>query len=281
MADTVLKMYQALNAEQLQFANSKVVDSTMKMKKWFDYMVPLARMDEINDEKRRRKRMGIGWTIAGMVVSLFITFAFPLFVIVLVGLTVLLIVLLSKMKTLKRIDLGNHLRLFLMPFLVIIKEECKEEAKGRIKFDASNPINPKKIVNTLKSTNSGLPQVTTTVYSHPWLDAEFNLMDGTGLQLLFTDTILKKSIKKRGSSGKIKYKSKTKVKHNLELRISFKKEMYDLVGSNPSYEYANMPECHAFKLKHKLQSVSIDQSIPVQHVLSMIAGAYQNVKPIS
>jgi hypothetical protein len=278
MKKSTLKTYQELSPEQRQFANTKTIDATMKMKKWFDFMVPLAQMDKINDEARRKKKTGIGWTIAGMVVSLFITFAFVPFLIVLVGLTVLLIVLISKLKALKKLDIDNHLRLFLMPFLVMIKEECADEAKGRIKLDASNPINPKKITNTLRSTNKGLPQVTTTVYSNPWLDADFLLIDGTGLQLEFTDTVLKKNIKKRGSSGKIKYKTKTKIKHRLEMKISFKKDRYSLSGSNPAYQYIDMQDYHVFKVKHKLESISVEQSIPVQDVLSMIAGAYQNVK---
>jgi hypothetical protein len=280
MAKTVLEMYKALNAEQLQFADSKMIDTTMKMKKWFDYMVPLAKMDEFNDEKRKKQSIGIGWTIAGLVVSLILTFIFLPVIVIFIGLVVLIIVLITKKNALKKMDLGNHLRLFLMPFIVLIKEECEEEAKGRIKFDASNPISPKKITNTFKSTNTGLPHVTTTVYTHPWLDAEFVLLDGTGLQLEFTDTILKKNIKKRGSSGKIKFKTKTKIKHSLEMRMSFKKDKYSLASLNAAYEYVDTPDYHSFKLKHKVESISVDQSVPVQHVLSMIGGAYQNVKPI-
>jgi len=177
-------------------------------------------------------------------------------------------------------DIGNHLRLFLLPFIVVIKEECDDNAKGQIKLDASNPINPKKITNTLKNKNSGLPQITTTIYTHPWLSADFVLLDGTALQLEITDTVLKKNIKKRGSSGKIKYKTKTKIKHRLDLKLCFKKDRYSIASLNPAFQHMDMPDYHAFKLKDKLMSDSVDQSIPVQHVLSMIAGAYKNVKPI-
>jgi hypothetical protein len=281
MPRSTLNIYKTLDPEQLQFANTKKVDAILKMKRWFDFMVPVALMDKNNDESRRKKKTVIGFTIAGMVISLIITFAFLPFLIVLIGLTIILVVNISRMNFLKKLDIGNHLRLFLMPFLVIIKEECNEQSKARIKFDASNPINPAKITNTLRSTNKGLPQVTTTIYEHPWLDAEFVLADGTGLQMEFGDTVLHKHVKKRGSSGKIKYKTKRKIKHHLQMKFSFSKNNYSLAKVNKAYQHIDLPEHHIFKVKHKLYSDSVDKSIRVEEVLNMIAGAYQNVKPIS
>jgi hypothetical protein len=283
MSKSTLDIYGTLSPEQLQFANSKLIDATMKMKRWFDFMVPIAQMDKLNDESRRKKRTIIGWTIFGMVISLVFTFVFLPVILILIGFTVILIVNVSKLNTLKRMDIGNHLRLFLIPFLVVMKEECDDNAKGHIKFDASNPINPKKIINTTKTNpnGSGLPEVTTTFYHHPWLNTEFIMADGTALQLEFTDNIQKKNIKKRGSSGKIKYKSKIKIKHRLEMKLSFKKDKYSLSEINKAYEYSEDGENHLFKLKNRLESYSTEQSIPVQEVLSMMAGAYQNVKPLN
>jgi hypothetical protein len=283
MPASTLILYGKLNPEQLKFANSKQIDLTMKTKRWFDFMVPLAEMDKHNDETRRRKRRGIGWTIFGMVVSLIATFAFVPFLIVLVGLTILLIISISKLNTLKKLDIGNHLRLFMLPFLVVMKEECAEDSKSKIKFDASTPINPKKVVNTTSTTprGGGLPHVTTTFYNHPWLEAEFEMADGTALQLEFTDLVQKKHIKKRGSSGKIKYKNKMKIKHRLEMRISFRKDRYELASVNKLYEYVDYNEFHLFKVKNKTESFSLEQSILLKDVLAMIGGAYQNVKPIN
>jgi hypothetical protein len=282
MSKSTLDIYRTLGPEQLQFANSKTIDATMKMKRWFDFMVPIAQMDKNNDESRRKKNKIIGWSIAGIVVGIVLTVLFFPLILFLIFILVVLIINILRLQTLKKLDIGNHLRLFLMPFIIVMKEECEGDAKTRIKFDATHPVNPKKIVNSKKynPNGRGLPEITATFYNHPWLDADFLMAEGTALHIECVDSVEKRRIKKRGSSGKIKYKTKLKIKHRIEIKMSFVKAKYNLAERNPAYEYIDHNDYHLFKAKHKLESLNTEQSIPVQQVLSMIAGAYQNVRPV-
>ncbi len=280
MSNPILNIYKTLDKEQLQFVQSKTVDASFKMKRWIEFMQPIAQMDKLNDRSRSKKSIGLIFIIIGMVISLFLTFGFLPFIIVLVGLTILLIIQIKNLNTLKRLDIGNHLRLFLMPFLVVLKEESDENAKARIKFDASPPISDKKLVKTTDNNNSGYPKVKTSFYNYPWLEAEVMLADGTALQLEFTDFIAKKNITKRGSSGKIKYKTKVKIKHSIGLKISFRKDHYQIENKNGNFIYTDSAEYHQFKTKKKLITFSIDESIPFNDVLGIISGAYQDVKAI-
>ncbi len=280
MSTPILNIYKTLDKEQLQFVESKIIDNSMKMKRWIEFMQPIAQMDKLNDRSRKRKNTGLIFIVIGMVVSLILTFVFVPFIIALLVLTVLLIITLKKLNTLKKLDIGNHLRLFLMPFLVVLKEESDDNAKANIKFDASPPMSEKKIVKTTNDTNRGYPKIKSTFYSHPWLEAEVILADGTALKLEFTDFIVKKDITKRGSSGKIKSKVKIKIKHNIGMKISFRKDRYQIENKNGNFAYLDMAEHHQFKAKHKLITFSIDESIPFNEVLGVISGAYQNVKAI-
>jgi len=280
MSNQILEIYNKLDKEQLQFVDSKIIEGTFKMKRWLEFLQPIAQMDKLNDQSRKKRSIGIGFIIFGMVVSFFVGFGFPPFFVVLAGLTVLLIIQLRNLNKLKKLDLGNHLRLFLMPFLVILKEESSDDAKAKIKFDASSPISDKKMVKTTNSENRGYPKIKTSFYNHPWLNAEFQLADGSFIILDFTDFIVKKNITKRGSSGKIKYKTKIKIKHNLGIKISFRKDHYHLQTSNGGFHYADSPDYHQFKTKRKTITFSIDESIVFNDVLGLISSSYQNVKAI-
>jgi len=280
MSKPILNIYKTLDKEQLLFVESKTIDNSMKMKRWIEFMQPIAQMDKLNDRSRKRKNTGLVFIIIGMVVSFILSFVFVPFVITLLFLTVLLIITLKKLSTLKKLDIGNHLRLFLMPFLVVLKEESDDDAKANIKFDASPPMSEKKIVKTTNDTNRGYPKIKSTFYSHPWLEAEVLLADGTALKLEFTDFIVKKNITKRGSSGKIKSKVKIKVKHNIGIKINFRKDRYQLQITNGSFVHTDIADYHQFKAKHKIITFSIDESIPFNDVLGFISGAYQNVKAI-
>jgi len=276
----IIKIYNTLDQEQLQFVQSKVVDNSLKMKRWIEFMQPLAQMDKLNDDRRKRKSAGLVLIAILMVISLFLSFAFPWFLFVLSFLAILLIIQIKKVNKLKRLDFSNHLRLFLMPFLVVLKEESDEEAKAKIKFDASPAMSNKKILKSTNDNNQGYPKVKTTFFSHPWFDAEVVLADGTALKLEFADFIVKKNITKRGSSGKIKSKVKIKIKHNIGMKINFRKDKYQLQNTNKNFAYNEITDYHQFRTKHKIISYSLDQSVNFNQVLGIISASYQNVKAI-
>jgi hypothetical protein len=280
MSNPILKIYSTLDSEQIKFVESKKIENTLKMKRWLEFLQPIAQMDKLNDRSRKSKSTGMIFIIIGMVISLFIGFAFPPFFIALLILTILLIIQIKKLNTLKKLDIGNHLRLFLMPFLVVLKEESSDDAKAKIIFDASPSTSPNKLVKTTSNNNSGYPKIKTSLYNHPWLDAEMMLADGTAIKFDFTDFVARKDITKRGSSGKIKSKVKIKIKHNLGIKISFRKDRYQFINKNGEFIYSDINEFHQFKSKCKTISYSLDESIVFNDVLGLISRAYQNVKAI-
>jgi len=278
MASSTLKIYNTLNPDQKIFANEKRIDTSMKLKRWLDFLQPLAQMDRVNDESRRKKKIGIGFIIFGLVVSFFVTTAFLPAVIALILLVVLLIIQISKLNKLKKMDIGNHLRLFLMPFIVVLKEEADANSLLKITFDASEPLAKEKITNEVSSKGMSLPRIKSTFYTNPWLNLRAVLADGSVVLLEFEDVVRKSRITKRGSSGKIKTKTKIKIKHRLVAKVLFKKEHYDFVHAASGIEYADVADYHQFKLKQKRISYSLQKSIELNDALGMIAAAYTSVK---
>lgn len=278
MGNSTLKIYETLNQEQKLFADRKKIDTSMKLKRWLDFLQPLAQMDRLNDESRRKKKIGIGFLIFGIVLSFIFTIAFFPLGILLILMVVLLIIQISKLKKLKKMDIGNHLRLFLMPFIVVMKEEADANSQLKITFDAAPAVAKEKISNETASKGSGLPRIKSTFYTHPWLNLRAMLADSTVVLLEFEDIVRKSRITKRGSSGKIKTKTKLKIKHRLSAKVLFKKQHYDLLQTPSGMEYMDNADYHQFKLKQKRISYSLDKSIELNDALGMIAAAYKNVK---
>jgi len=280
MSNSIMKIYNTLDKEQVQFIQSKTIDTTNKLKWWVDFLRPVAQMDKLNDYRRKKKSAGIILIIILLVLSLFFGFGYPMIFIVSIIMVVLLIIQIKKVNKLTSLDIGNHLRMFLMPLIIVLKEESDENAKAHIKFDASSPVSAKKLVKSINDTNKGYPKIKTEIYNHPWLDADLLLADGTIMKFDFNDLVVKKRITKRGTSGKIKTKNKIKIKHNLCMKISFRKDHYQVNNLNNTFIYSETGEYHNFKVKYKLIRYSLEEITIFNDMLGMISSAYQNVKVI-
>ncbi len=253
MSNSIMKIYNTLDKEQVQFIQSKLIDATNKLKWWVDFLRPVAQMDKLNDYRRKKKSAGIILIIILLVLSLFFGFGYPMIFIV---------------------------SIILMPLIIVLKEESDENAKAHIKFDASSPVSAKKLVKSINDTNKGYPKIKTEIYNHPWLDADLLLADGTIMKFDFNDLVVKKRITKRGTSGKIKTKNKIKIKHNLCMKISFRKDHYQVNNLNNTFIYSETGEYHNFKVKYKLIRYSLEEITIFNDTLGMISSAYQNVKVI-
>ncbi|MFN8258909.1 MAG: hypothetical protein U0W24_24690 [Bacteroidales bacterium] len=280
MNTSIIKIYNSLTAEQKQFVDSKKVNSTQKIKKWIDLFRPIAQMDKLNDTKRKRKSVWL-WVLGiSSFFLLFFSIGFPLLLIAVLILVLIFIIQFRKLNALNKIDIGNHLRLFLMPFLVVMKEESEEDAKASLVFDAMPSTNQKFFVKQINNNNKGYPKIITSLYNHPWLETEMLLADGTAIQIEIIDFVARKDITKRGSSGKVKSKVKFKIKHNVKLRVNFSKSRYNLDKTNELFQIIDSDNFYQLKTKQKIITLSAEESLPLNGVLSLISSAYKNVKAI-
>ena len=92
-------------------------------------------------------------------------------------------------------------------------------------------------VDLAKSSNDGFVSDTYeqapwtfTIYENEWLNCSGKLLDGTAFELIVTERVKKRAGWKRGSSGKMKHKTKLKNKHFAELRIKPRHKKHPRLG---------------------------------------------------
>ncbi len=270
-------IYNSLNEPQKQFVQTKKLEASYKVKAWLDLLKNIALLDKYGDLRRVRAS---GWALGlGIIafVVLFFAFPFPLLFIVVIALTIISIILWVKSNNLKKIDLTNSFRLFTVPLLVVLKEEAKDDSKVELKLDMSDPLQKNYLVKNIPNTSKTYPKIELNYYNINWMQMSIELNDGVIVSSTFEDDICEKKATKQNARGKIKTKTKYKVKHDVSMKVQIPKALYNLVGATDS-DYSDGGEYHIFKTKGRTVSTSMEEFLDINYFLGMIASVYKKVK---
>jgi hypothetical protein len=268
-----------LTPEQQTFLKTRKYEGRQTMKQWLELFHGLAVLDTHGD-KVRAKAKNI-WIIALVfaIISLFIVAVFPFILILTIILLAVFIYYLTIFLKLNKIDLSNHLREQVYPFLAAIKDDLSEKEKIKMTLDFSDATDKKYLVQTIPNSSKRYPKITTYFYKLPYFSANFTLQDGAEVEFEADDLIRKRDITKRGSSGKIKSKVKYKIKHSYDLKIAFPKSRYQYLPGNPLV-YNELQDYHELRLKTKNVSLTYGTIEPPEKLLMIFAAAYRSIKPI-
>jgi len=119
-------------------------------------------------------------------------------------------------------DVADELRDCVVPLLRILKEESGGRSPLAMTLDLSGPERPEKQLGPsakLQPYRHDIISADQTVFWDPWLVADTRLGDGAVLHFHVATLSRKRDVKKRGSSGKIKWKTKRKVRTVTEVRV--------------------------------------------------------------
>ncbi|MCB1141202.1 MAG: hypothetical protein H7A24_01565 [Leptospiraceae bacterium] len=273
-----LEIYEKFDDEQKEFIRSKTIEKNYKPKKLMELFNSIARMDQLNDEVREKLfgwMIGMGMLAAISLISGLIFFPPLIFLSILSILPLGILFFLNRKHT--SIDLENNFRIFLVPFLSILKEEMHPDSKIYVKLDC-NPIEDESnIINSKTTDTSKYPYTKTNIYSKHWLDLSTELLDHSFLSLSITDVIIKKEKTKRNPRGKIKSKSKSKVVHKLNYQFKFSKSAYDLKPNSGSFTRDD--SYFIMSGKKKIASPGENLQLDVNQVLGLIGSAYKQLIP--
>lgn len=119
----------------------------------------------------------------------------------------------------KRLELGNvnisdELKDGVFPLLNLMKSDIKKNSMCKISLNLSGPMDGRKKVQTLK-----IHRGKNFIYRDPWFSGEMVLGDGSKLTWNFEDETSHKKYSKTNPRGKIKYKSKVKMKSEKTLTL--------------------------------------------------------------
>ncbi len=297
--------YKTLNPVQQAFVNEKYIDGTFSIKQWQQFLKGVARYDKINDE--RRGPVSTMWALISVAIILvligiilFIIFKprmEDIFEVFIVGffLTIWFGVLggvgfkFWYQHRYAKTDIVNHLRKFILPLLLVLKEDAHAKTKVQLMLDFNRGDVEEKLIDTV-NLNERDPyyKLRERIFHHQWAKGRIRLNDQTSIQWEGFDTIHELNVTKRRTSGKVKTKRKYKVRHLAEVSVGFQKQMYRL--KNKQQNKANFIETadkYIFKLKVKQKYKSLnypdgqENVIDIDLFLAAIMNAYKQVMPIS
>ncbi|HLF36035.1 MAG TPA: hypothetical protein VI583_17460 [Cyclobacteriaceae bacterium] len=264
-----LRFYEGLSKDQQKLINEKQIGTTLSLKEWIVFLKNTAAYDEIGDLARKKNVTKIALSVIGIIASIFIMFLEPLAGILLIVIAVLVMAEAIRVNSkLIRLDLSNHLRIFLMPLLFVLKDKAGEKARLSLSLDLRNPknLNPSK---KYKESDTDIK-----LFEPKYIIGKIKLLDETGMEFIISDEIRSLRIVRRTSS-RTKIKHKNKVSQYYFIRLTFPKKYY--MAKNGIAGQARMEETLdsiICKLKAKTKTDHIEEIISVEQFLNSVQELY-------
>ncbi len=217
-----LKAYLALNKLQKRLLKKKQLRGSYSQQAWISLLGGLADYDEHSDKLRRFS--GIAFFV--LMIPTFFSGAFPplLLITVPIWLATGVLWLLTR-----KMDLSNHLRVFIMPFITLIGDDIKAGQTLSLNMDLRGGDRKDKSTGRKEPYKKGAYyKIVETLYEDPWLSGEAVLSDGSRLQFHLRDAIRKLKKTKRTARGKIKTKTKYKIKGLMDIQLKLPVNSYRL-----------------------------------------------------
>ncbi len=201
------------SAEAQAAIRDRALTGSWELKRLIKVLGELAHFDEVNEKATKK---ALGWTIGLFVGSFLAIFAgaiivsftdSPIGFLLIPILLVLAIMRLIAYKKLKKQDLINDFRTCLRPALKDLANDLDPEQKIKVNMDLSGPIEKK------RTSKGEIPpgryiKVTESIYEDPWCEVRLPLIDGSTAVIQFDVVWHELEVKKRGSRGKTKFKTK-------------------------------------------------------------------------
>lgn len=239
-------------ARVMRVAQTKIVQGRFKLDECLGLFEELAAFDENTDKLRAAAVKNAVLSFVAAFISIFIT-AFSGFA-PLVGLVIAAavngIIQVARWSKLRKQDLINDFRLCVVPLLEMLREDISPKERLKIDINLSGPAK-EKIVSKQEldpsSFGPNVQKVTRTIFSDPWCRMEIPLLDGNTVGLAIENYYLKFDRRQRGSSGKIKFKTKWKKRSVARARLEPKPSgfAWDLAKAK------QQPPEHKLKMKDK------------------------------
>ncbi len=270
-------IYDAFSTQQKQFVTEKTISTTLKISKWLRFFANTIRYDELIEASVKRWLTIAIISFIACFLSFFLIAVFGFFTLIGTALLLMLgIVSLTKRKKSKDKDLSNYLRLFFMPVLHVLQKKAGEDARlaasldFRIPRSAITPAESKVLHKNLK------------LYQPKYIIAKVTLKDKTVLEFVVADDLKDFNWTKTSSSGKTKFKSKSKVVHHCFIKMTLDKEMYKL-KANPSENISIVDHNGSFiaKVKIKIKVIGRKKVLGVNHFFEGLQLVYDQFVPLN
>lgn len=223
----ILKIYKSLDKDQIQLVITKKIQGEFDIDHWLEKLYKLAVMDRLGDDTRIKS--GDLSIVFGIFTAftIFLTISKPFLFFFPVGFFLLFFYFLMMYITLNKIDIGNNLRMFIVPLLEHFKETKAVTGPVNLKMDFSNPKKDKNLAGQMDDQ-----VVSDKLFRHHWMEGKLILDNQISIQWDITDIV-----KERGSyfsvSGKQKdLDKKNMIVHKLGMKFKVPKNKFEIVKSD-------------------------------------------------
>lgn len=272
------KTYRSLSTEQKQLLSQKQFDLSRPADEWLSLLKPIAACDAVANKAQGR----FGCTFALLIV---VTIASPFFLLsggvspmklVALALIVAVTIAVGMFWTwLRRVDVSDNLRSFVVPILALFREDIDPKTPVRLRLDLSKPTAKAKKTGESAPFSQGVyRRVVDTSYVDPWMEAEATLVDGTKLSWSVTDRIRERKKTKSNARGKTKTKTKYTKKTDLEVRLALRTKTYALAGA----EVSSDGKRSKVEVQRSLRTDSLDPIDP-RALVDAITQVYRSARP--
>ena len=232
------KTYRSLTAEQKAILSQKQLELRQPVDELLAVLRPLAACDSMANKSQTR--FGCTFGILFVVsIAAAIVFSNVGWSALTTG-TILLILVATVAAGwfwiwLRRIDVSNNLRSFVVPVLALFREDFDPKSPVHLRLDLSKPTaTPKKTGQSPPFKQGVYHKVIDTMYVDPWMSADAVLVDGTKLSWSVTDRIRERKKTKKNPRGKYKSKTKYRKVTDLEVQLSLRTKTYALADAELS-----------------------------------------------
>lgn len=275
--------YRELSDDQKQVLQNKTVLGLRTPTDWLAFLGPLASFDKVGDESRRILYQVFG--LAGLVSLLGFFVMVGLFIgqhdstpglvaaAVSACAAVVTIVLWPIYSRVAELDLRNHLREVLIPFLRVLEQDMPAKALLRLKLDLAGTVDRKLVSKS--DEDPGLwqyPKVKIRTYRDPWMTGAATLADGSALVFHGVDMLRRREVTRKGYR-KVKTKTKVKVKHVFAVKLALRADTYG--GAKL--------ESRGKRGLYRASTVDVrdseDGELTVHPLLNLLAAGFRDVHP--
>lgn len=273
--------------KQAEFVEQKKLQGTFHPKKLVRTLSKVAHYDKLLDDKRSTLSLisnimiGVA-VVCGFLIGIifgdalgsrffYVLYAAVATVVAGVGMKV-------YVRRLKASDLNNHVRNFVLPVAAIFQEEVNPDCRFVVNILADEGVQKKYLVRVSPRVGYGRG---IKYYKHPWFSGRLPLADGALLSFEMEKHIQVIKIKKRGSSGKTKFKTKIKSRDVGIVKLQLPKNMYRVTGKgNAAVRIQEQEDSIVLKTKYVKKMADVEDP-DVMPFLKAIHTLYANAKPVT
>jgi hypothetical protein len=285
-----LQAYQSLTPDQKLFIKERTVEGTTTPDEWLKLFSKVAEYDSLRDSSASAFG-GAGCGCLALGILLFIIGVSTVALLPVAILFIIVAIILATFFFKRRKDVPNHLRLFVVPLISILREEMHTGEHLYLRLDLRGGTTPDKLYSK-ELSKSGLrlqtkgSKIKEEYFQDPWLASSAKLADGTRLQMRVIDRVRKREEGKIRTSGKYKIKTKYKIKSRVEARLQFKRTKYAFnkvglqVAKNEKLDVQSDAGKDTVQIRRSVISATANQPVSLYEFLDVLAKAYKQVKPV-